>query len=261
MRNQAIHSFDQLDTLPDSSISERTYHATGALNLLKLDSSTVSTRTYDDGRRLTSDAMGNGVTESRTYRNDNLLSTISYSGASIGDLTYTWDANKNKTGEAISGTMSGYGFASSGTTYDFEDRLTAHARASSTFSQSWSLTSVGDWSSVTTNGTAQSRTHGNTHELLTAGGSNVTTDVKGNITVLPSNLVAQSSALGLVYDFDNKMKSADVGNNSSVDVEYKYDALGRRVGRSGSSGSFAYVQSDQQTLVDYGLGDAPSSPL
>jgi len=120
---------------------------------------------------------------------------------------------------------------------------------------------VGDWSSVTTNGTAQSRTHGNTHELLTAGGSNVTTDVKGNITVLPSNLVAQSSALGLVYDFDNKMKSADVGNNSSVDVEFKYDALGRRVGRSGSSGSFAYVQSDQQTLVDYGLGDAPSSPL
>jgi len=123
-------------TLPDSSISERTYHATGALNLLKLDSSTVSTRTYDDGRRMTSDALGNGVTESRTYRNDNLLSTISYSGASIGDLTYTWDANKNKTGEAISGTMSGYGFASSGTTYDFEDRLTAHARTSSTFSQS-----------------------------------------------------------------------------------------------------------------------------
>ena len=248
-------------TLPDSSISERTYHATGALNLLKLDSSTVSTRTYDDGHRLTSDALGNGVTESRTYRNDNLLSTISYSGASIGDLTYTWDANKNKTGEAISGTMSGYGFASSGTTYDFEDRLTAHARTSSTFSQSWSLTSVGDWSSVTTNGTAQSRTHGPTHELLTVGGQNVSTDVKGNVTILPSSLSSPASSLAFVYDFDNKMKSADVGNNSSVDVEYKYDALGRRVGRSGSSGSFAYVQSDQQTLVDYGLGDAPSSPL
>jgi hypothetical protein len=27
------------------------------------------------------------------------------------------------------------------------------------------------------------------------------------------------------------------------------------------SGSFVYVQSDQQTIADYGVGDAPSSPL
>ena len=248
-------------TLPDNSTSERTYHATGALNLVKLDGSTISTRSYDDGRRLTSEVLGNGITESRTYRNDNLLATITSSNSSLGDLTYAWDANKNKTGEAIAGTMSGYGFASSGTTYDFEDRLTGYARSNSSLTQSWSLTSVGDWSSITTNGTAQSRTYGPTHELLTAGDSSVTTDVKGNMTVLPANLLAQSSALGLVYDYDNKMKSADVGNNSSVDVEYKYDALGRRVARSGSSGLFAYVQADQQSLVDYGLGDAPSSPL
>jgi RHS repeat-associated protein len=157
--------------------------------------------------------------------------------------------------------MSGYGFTQAGTAYDDEDRLTGYARANSNLTQSWSLTSVGDWSSITTNGTAQTRTHGPTHELLTAGGQNVTTDVKGNITVLPSNLLTPASTLGLVYDFDNKMKSADVGNNRSVDVEYKYDALGRRVARSGSSGSCAYVQAAQQTLVDYGLGDAPSSPL
>ncbi|MEQ1830917.1 MAG: RHS repeat-associated core domain-containing protein [Pirellula sp.] len=157
--------------------------------------------------------------------------------------------------------MSGYGFTQAGTAYDDEDRLTGYARANSNLTQSWSLTSVGDWSSITTNGTSQTRTHGPTHELLTAGGQNVTTDVKGNITVLPSNLLTPASTLGLVYDFDNKMKSADVGNNISVDVEYKYDALGRRVARSGSSGSYAYVQADQQTLVDYGLGDAPSSPL
>jgi RHS repeat-associated protein len=63
------------------------------------------------------------------------------------------------------------------------------------------------------------------------------------------------------WDFDNKLKSADVGNDSSTDVEYKYDALGRRVARVGSSGSFVYVQSDQQTIADYGVGDAPGSPL
>ncbi|MEQ1828371.1 MAG: hypothetical protein ABL921_20590 [Pirellula sp.] len=63
-------------TLPDNSISERTNHPTGALNLLKIDSNTVSTRTYDSGRRLTSDVLGNGITETRSYANDNLLTGV-----------------------------------------------------------------------------------------------------------------------------------------------------------------------------------------
>ena len=208
-----------------------------------------------------SDVLGNGITETRTYSNDNLLTAINYSNTSLGDLTYTWDTNENKTSESISGTMSGYGFTQSGTVYDDEDRLTGYARSNSSLTQSWSLTSVGDWSSVTTNGTAQSRTHGPTHELLTAGGQTVNTDVKGNITLLPTALSSlASTALGMSWDFDNKLKSVDVGNDSSTDVEYKYDALGRRVARVGSSGSYVYVQSDQQTIADYGVGDAPSSP-
>jgi YD repeat-containing protein len=155
-------------TYPDSSIAERTYHDTGALHLLRLDGSTISTRTYDDGRRLTGETLGNGVTETRTYSTDNLLTGISYggTGTSIGNLSYTWDANKNKTSEGFGGTMSGYGFTSAGTSYDDEDRLTGFARTSGTFNQSWNLTKVGDWTSVTTNGTAQNRTHGPTHELL-----------------------------------------------------------------------------------------------
>jgi RHS repeat-associated protein len=249
-------------TYPDSSISERTYHATGALNQLKLDGSTISTRTYDDGRRLTGETLGNGVTESRTYASDNLLTAISFggTGTSIGNLSYTWDSNKNKTSETIGGTMSNYGFTSAGTSYDDEDRLTGFARASGTFTQSWSLTSVGDWNSITTNGTAQNRTHGPTHELLTAGGQNVTTDVKGNITLLPTTLTTSGVAMAVGYDFDNKLKSADVDNNGSNDVTFQYDALGRRVARQGTSGSFVYVQQDQQTIADYGYGDAPSSP-
>ena len=61
--------------------------------------------------------------------------------------------------------MSGYGFTSAGTSYDDEERLTGYARTSGTFTQSWNLTKVGDWTSVTTNGTAQNRTHGPTHEV------------------------------------------------------------------------------------------------
>jgi hypothetical protein len=60
--------------------------------------------------------------------------------------------------------MSGYRFSSAGTSYDDEDRLTGYALTSGTFTQSRNLTQVGDWTNVTTNGTAQNRTHGPTHE-------------------------------------------------------------------------------------------------
>jgi hypothetical protein len=49
--------------------------------------------------------------------------------ATFCDMAYTWDANKNKTSESITGGMSGYGFTAAGTTYDFEDRLTGFSRA------------------------------------------------------------------------------------------------------------------------------------
>ena len=44
-----------------------------------------------------SDVLGNGITESRTYSNNNLLTAINYPNASLVDLAYTWDTNKNQT--------------------------------------------------------------------------------------------------------------------------------------------------------------------
>jgi len=155
--------------------------------------------------------------------------------------------------------MSGYGFTSAGTAYDDEDRLTGYQQASTNFNQSWSLTSVGDWSSVTTNGTAVTRTHGPTHELLTSGGQNVTTDVKGNQTVLPASLATQAAQLAFAWDYDNKLKSSDIDNNGSADVMFEYDALGRRVARTEGSTAVVYFQADQQTIADYPRGGAAST--
>jgi RHS repeat-associated protein len=47
--------------------------------------------------------------------------------ATFCGMAYTWDTNKNKTSETITGVMSGHGFTSGGTTYDFEDRLRGYA--------------------------------------------------------------------------------------------------------------------------------------
>jgi RHS repeat-associated protein len=212
-----------------------------------------------------SSTLGNGVVETRGYNSDNTLSTISFggSGTAIGNLAYTWDSNKNKTSETIGGVMSPYSFTQAGTTYDAEDRLTGFTRAATSgtpqLSQSWNLSAVGDWNSVTTNGTAQSRTHGPTHELVTAGGQSVTHDTKGNMLFIPASVRANSSPLVLTWDFDNRMVSADVGADSVIDVTHQYDALGRRVARTASGSTTVFVQVDQQTISDYVSGAAPAS--
>jgi hypothetical protein len=87
---------------------------------------------------------------------------------------------------------------------------------------------------------------------LTAGGQNVATDVKGNITTLPANLrpTGSTTAMNLAWDSDNKLRSADIDANGTADVNFQYDAVGRRVARSGTGGSVVYVQMDQQTIAD-----------
>jgi RHS repeat-associated protein len=97
---------------------------------------------------------------------------------------------------------------------------------------------------------------------LTAGGQNVATDVKGNITTLPVNLrpAGSTTAMNLTWDSDNKLRSADIDANGTADVNFQYDALGRRVARSGTGGSEVYVQMDQQTIADYPVGGAATTP-
>jgi RHS repeat-associated protein len=66
--------------------------------------------------------------------------------------------------------------------------------------------------------------------------------------------------LNLNWDSDNKLRSADIDANGTADVNFQYDALGRRVARSGTGGSVVYVQMDQQTIADYPVGGAATTP-
>jgi RHS repeat-associated protein len=97
---------------------------------------------------------------------------------------------------------------------------------------------------------------------LTAGGQTVATDVKGNITTLPVNLrpAGATTAMNLNWDSYNKLRSADIDANGTADVNFQYDALGRRVARSGTGGSVVYVQMEQQTIADYPVGGAATTP-
>ncbi len=78
------------------------------------------------------------------------------------------------------------------------------------------------------NASATSRTHGPTHELTAIGASSLSFDAEGN---LPQD-TSRSPMQNYVWDYDNKMRSADIDGNGSADVSFEYDALGRRVART-----------------------------
>jgi RHS repeat-associated protein len=66
--------------------------------------------------------------------------------------------------------------------------------------------------------------------------------------------------MNLNWDSDNKLRSADIDANGTADVNFQYDALGRRVARSGTGGTVVFVQMDQQTIADYPVGGAATTP-
>ncbi|MBU6239865.1 MAG: hypothetical protein KGQ51_18770 [Planctomycetes bacterium] len=62
------------------------------------------------------------------------------------------------------------------------------------------------------------------------------------------------------WDADNKLRSADIDANGTADVNFQYDALVRRVARSGTGGSVVFVHMDQHTIADYPVGGAATTP-
>ncbi|MBL8890296.1 MAG: RHS repeat protein [Planctomycetaceae bacterium] len=252
-------------TYPNGSIVQRTYTTRSQLHTVRYLGTTVDTRTYDDGGRLGTSTYANGAVVSFAYRNDNLPTSIATTHAgspNIGTYSYSWDANKNKTGETITSTMSGFGFSTGATGYDDEDRLQTWNRTNGTMNQAWTLSDVGNWDAFTSAGSTWNRTHSNAHEFTGFTGASTGTlayDVKGNQTSRPSTLSAP--ALNLDWNFDNQLVGADTnGSAGSLEVTFEYDALGRRVSRSHSSGNVVYVHAGQQVIADYARGTAAASP-
>lgn len=245
-------------THPYGDEIQRSYTPRGQLDQVKHNGVVVDSRTYDAGGRLNTSTYGNGVVNDYDYRaDDNLVSDIKTSHPAgvvnqIGDYAYTYDANKNKLSETITGAMSSFGFGT-GTVYDDENRLTAWNRTDGNRNLSWALSAVGDWDSQTINSTPTSRTHTAAHEISTIGSSTVQHDVKGNLTL--------TNGRELVFDQDNQLSDSiawgSPANNSSR--TFRYDAFHRRVTDSRPQGTAILVHSGQQLAATYNSGTPPTT--
>ena len=115
------------------------------------------------------------------------------------------------------------------------------------------ITKVGDFSSYTVEGVAETRTHGNAHELTNiAGGGNpgaLAYDAKGNLTTRSDNF-------SFVWDFDNQLKEVTVPVGATLGNvgthKYSYDALGRRVLKHvAGEKRLIFVHDGDQIIAEY----------
>lgn len=177
----------------------------------------------------------------------------SYSGtwSNSDEYQYTYDRNSNPTSKlnVVSTGNSEY-YA-----YDGLNRLTTFQRGTLTFtgstptgtsgttrSQSWTLDQLGNWESLTTNGTSVSRTHNKQNELVSVSGTgSLTYDNNGNQTVDESGNLLKWDAWGRLVEWTPHLVNTTYGNPKT----YTYDALGRKIS-----------ESNQGTLDGYAIRDS-----
>jgi RHS repeat-associated protein len=151
---------------------------------------------------------------------DNTVEDITVTGAGALSYSYTYDDNKNVTGESVGGSMSDYTFSAN---YDEENRLTSWSRSSGD-SQSWGLSPVGNWDTFTKNSTPETRTHNSVHELTAIGSNSLTYDNRGNLT-------ANTDTRTFAWNWDNLLTSTTAHSATGFDASYRYDILNRRVAK------------------------------
>ncbi len=92
---------------------------------------------------------------------------------------------------------------------------------SPTKTQDWQFDALGNWSTVTTDGTAESREANAQNELTDVGGATLTYSATGNITT-------DAQGRTLVYDAWNRLVTVYDASSTLV-ARYEYDGMNRRI--------------------------------
>jgi RHS repeat-associated protein len=148
-----------------------------------------------------------------------------------------------------------------GNGYDNLGQLTAFARgtlsssagngipdtvASPSHSQSWSLDALGNWTSVTTDGTTQTRSANQQNQITSISGQ-TTPGYDAN-----GNMITDQTGKPLVFDAWNRL--VQVKSGSTVLEAYSYDALGRRVSVNPGTPTSLYYSAAWQVLEEQSGG-------
>jgi RHS repeat-associated protein len=155
------------------------------------------------------------------------------------DFTYTYDRDGNvltKSNQLDVAFSEQY-------SYDGFNQLTSFSRNNG-HSQSWALDALGNWTSVTTDGSTQTRTANaqNQYTSVSGGGVTPTYDNNGNLTTDPTN--------GHTYVYDAWNRLVAVQNGGNTLTSYTYDAQGRRITETSSGTQTDLYYNDQWQVIE-----------
>jgi RHS repeat-associated protein len=142
--------------------------------------------------------------------------------------------------------------------YDLLNRLTDFARGTlndshdavvgtPSRSQSWSLDALGNWESLTSDGTTQSRDHNAQNQIADVDGNPLAYDNNGNLTT-------DDAGQGYTYDAWNRLVAVQDLSGTPL-ASYAYDAMGRRIIENSGTAVDLYFSKDWQVLEEH-LGAA-----
>ena len=206
----------------------------------------IAQYTYDAGDRVLSRTYRNGETTAYSYNATDWTTSIEHAGTTFVALfNYAYDNEGNKQLEEKIHDAS----RSEGYQYDATHRLIDYKVGTLVGSTvpvpstqtAYTLDAVGNWTTKTTNGVPQTRTHNEVNELTQIdSGPPLCLDVHGNPVSIcydaNGNLTNDGTFIH-TYDQENRLIKSTRAADSAIVGEYQYDALGRRVARVASAGS------------------------
>jgi len=126
--------------------------------------------------------------------------------------------------------------------------------ASPSRTQAWDLDAMGNWQSLSTNGTGQSRTHNAQNQVTGVGSATLAFDANGSMTT-------DENGQQFVYDAWNRIVKV-LSPSSVTKVEYAHDALSRRVeADSASMGTTHFYYSTGWQLLEERDGGTSASDV
>jgi RHS repeat-associated protein len=172
-----------------------------------------------------------------------------------GNVLYRNNTVNTAFGELYHASGAGNGYNGLGQMTDFARGVlsasgsTLDTITSPSFTQDWTLDPLGNWASVKTNSTTQTRTTNLENEVTSAGGT-LTFDANGNTTT-------DDKGHACTYDAWNHLIS--VKNGGTTLAAYSYDAFGRRVTRMVSGTTTAFYYSAQWQDIEERVGSTPQA--
>lgn len=216
-------------TFADDKVMEWFYDSRRLVTEVHYDGDLVLGQDHDDAHRLIEQTFANGLTRDIAFaRQDNLRSadTVRNGTTSIAELafTYAYFADKGVEKETqAAGIFENLSFTAA---YDPGNRVTAYNRQDSypgaRETQSWNYDGAGNWDNTTIDGNLQDRDHSASDQLEGIGTATLSYDPRGN-------LLADERGNDYEWDLDNRIVKSE--GSGYTDIEYRYDALGRRIVR------------------------------